>query len=73
MTLSTVATYGGGARRPSLLDPCRYVREADEALEDGDREAALVLIARAYFAFDLCSAGCEFVRAWGRGSSERNN
>ena len=73
MELPTVTRRGNGARRPSLLDPCRYVLEADQALRSGDREAALALIARAYFAFDLCSAGCEFVRAWGRGSPERNS
>jgi hypothetical protein len=57
----------------SLLDPFRYVREADRALERGDRDHARTLIAQAYFAFDLCAAGCEQARARDRGLSERNN
>ena len=73
MKLSAVAKHGDGARRPSLLDPCRYVHEADQALQRGDPVAALALIARAYLAFDLCSAGCEYARAWGKGSPGRNS
>jgi hypothetical protein len=41
----------------SLLDPYRYVREADRALERGDSDHARALIAQAYLAFDLCAAG----------------
>ena len=57
----------------SLLDPFRYVCEAERALARGDREQAQTLIARAYFAFDLCAAGCEQARARDRGLLERNN
>jgi hypothetical protein len=57
----------------SLLDPILYVREADLALTRGDRDLARTLIAQAYFAFDLCAAGCEQARARDRESSERSN
>jgi hypothetical protein len=61
------------ARLRLLLDPCRYVRAADQALQRGNRETALDLISQAYLAFDLCSAGCEHARVWDRVSSERNS
>jgi hypothetical protein len=57
----------------SLLDPFLYVREADRALARGDRDHAQNLIAQAYFAFDLCAAGCEQARVRDRVSSERSN
>ncbi len=41
-----------------LLDPFHYVREADLALLDGDREQAEALIVQAYLAFDLVIADC---------------
>ena len=65
--------HGERVGLPFLLDPCHYVREADHALRRGDRKAALALIAQAYLAFDLCSAGCQKARASGKGSSERNS
>ncbi len=57
----------------SLLDPYRYVREADRALERGDSDHARALIAQAYLAFDLCAAGCEQARARDKELWERNN
>jgi hypothetical protein len=65
--------HGGGARRAPLLDPCRYVREADRALAVGDLSGAVALIAQAYLAFDLCSTDCRLAKVWGRASSERNS
>jgi hypothetical protein len=57
----------------SLLDPFRYACEAERALARGDREQARILIAQAYFAFDLCAAACEQARARDRALLERNN
>jgi hypothetical protein len=37
----------------SLLDPQRYLREADRALANGHRDDAIALVAKAYLAFDL--------------------
>jgi hypothetical protein len=50
--------YGAAerARLASLLDPHRYLREADMALLYGSREDAVALIAQAYLAFDLRAA-----------------
>ena len=56
-----------------LLDPCRYVREADQAMEDGDREQAVSLIRQAFLAFDLCSNWCRQVKRSGRDPRERNS
>ncbi len=42
----------------TLLDPYRYILEADQALCDGSRDNAVALIAQAYLAFDLLSADC---------------
>jgi hypothetical protein len=55
------------------LDPCRYVREADQALRGGRREQAVSLIAQAYLAFDLVSADCERFMAAGRAWSGRSS
>ena len=55
------------------LDPCRYAREADEALARGDRRAAAALIEQAFLAFDLCAASCEQVRRLGRACWERSS
>ena len=62
-------------KRPvPLLDPCRFVRDADLALARGDREEAVLLIQQAYLAFDLCANWCcERVRAAGKDRSERNS
>jgi hypothetical protein len=73
MAHSPALKRSGSTVLVSLLDPFRYVREADQALADGDRDRAQTLIARAYFAFDLCAAGCEHARARDRESSERNS
>ena len=43
-------------RLASLLDPHRYLREADLALLYGSRDDAVALIAQAYLAFDLRAA-----------------
>ena len=48
------------ARRDALadlLDPRRYVREADWALANGRRDDAIALIAQAYLAFDVVHVG----------------
>jgi hypothetical protein len=64
----------GNTTRPGpLLDPCRFVREADQALAIGDRGQARDLIAQAYLAFDLCSAGCRYAKAWGRALPGKNS
>jgi hypothetical protein len=60
-------------RLVSILDPYRYVQEADRALLRGDREQARSLISQAYQAFDLCAAGCEQAKTRDRGSLERNS
>ena len=57
----------------SILDPYRYVREADQGLARGDRDQARSLIAQAYLAFDLCAAGCEQAKTRDRGSWGRNS
>ena len=64
---------GESTRLIPLLDPLRYISEAEQALARGDHEQARTLIARAYFAFDLCAAGCEQARAWDTGLPERNS
>ena len=56
-----------------LLDPCRYIREADEAMVTGDRDRVVALIRQAYLAFDLCSSWCEHARAWGKDLTERSS
>jgi hypothetical protein len=42
----------------ALLDPHRYLRDADLAMLYGSREDAIALIAQAYLAFDLLTADC---------------
>jgi hypothetical protein len=73
MERSPTVKRGVGLTLVSILDPYRYVREADQALARGDQEQARALIAQAYLAFDLCAAGCEQARARDRGWSERNS
>lgn len=73
MERSLALKRGERSRIISILDPHRYVREADQALARGDRDQARTLIAHAYLAFDLCVAGCEQARARDRGSLERNS
>jgi hypothetical protein len=73
MEHSPALKRNGSTLLVSLLEPFRYVREADIALAQGDRDRAQTLIARAYFAFDLCAAGCEQARARDRESPERSN
>ncbi|HEY4891202.1 MAG TPA: hypothetical protein VII10_05825 [Reyranella sp.] len=45
-------------RVAALLDPQRYLLEADLALLYGSREDVIALIAQAYLAFDLLAAEC---------------
>jgi hypothetical protein len=47
------------ARFASMVDPLHYVREADLAVLNGRREAAMALIAKAYLAFDLVAVDCD--------------
>ncbi len=47
----------------ATVDPGRYVRDADLALQYGSREDAIALIAEAYLAFDLLLAECESIRS----------
>jgi hypothetical protein len=42
-----------------MIDPLHYVREADLALLNGNRDAAVALITKAYLAFDLMAADCD--------------
>ncbi len=69
-----------GAGRPvdgssvtTLLDPQRYLREADLALLYGSREDAIALIAQAYLAFDLVAAECDSLNCQDTEHSERNS
>lgn len=73
MEHSPALKRGGSTLLVSLLEPFRYVREADRAVARGDLDRARTLIARAYFAFDLCAADCEHARARDTESSERNS
>ena len=57
----------------ALLDPHRYLREADLALLYGSREDAIALIAQAYLAFDLLAAECDTIKCLGFAHSERNS
>ncbi len=50
-----VPNRGSDVLEPSAPDPCSYVRQADLALLDGDRQDA---VAQAYVAFDLVCADC---------------
>jgi hypothetical protein len=65
--------HGTTSKPGPLLDPCRYVREADRALASGNRDQARDLIAQAYLAFDLCSASCPHAKAWGTGLSGKSS
>jgi hypothetical protein len=58
-------------RMIALLDPCRYVREAELAIANGDREKAIELVQRVYLAFDLCATWCHALRR--TDPPERNN
>ena len=57
----------------TLLDPQRYLREADLAMLYGNREEVIALIAQAYLAFDLMVADCHSLNHHDRGYSERNS
>jgi hypothetical protein len=50
----------------SVVDPCRYVRQADLALLHGSREKAVAMVAQTYRAFDLVLANCEDITEWGK-------
>ena len=47
------------AELTSLVEPYLYLRQADVALLQGNREQAIALIGRIYLAFDLLVAGCD--------------
>jgi hypothetical protein len=68
-----IADLGPDTAGVSPLDPARYVRQADLALIDGNRDEAVALIAQAYIAFDLALAECEQITGWGTVSSEKNS
>jgi hypothetical protein len=57
----------------ALLDPQRYLREADLALLYGGREDVIALIAQAYLAFDLLAAECSPLKSQGTARLERNS
>lgn len=57
----------------TLLDPQRYLREADLALLYGSREDVIALIAQAYLAFDLMAAECHSLNCQDTEHSERNS
>jgi hypothetical protein len=57
----------------TLLDPQRYVREADLALRYGSREDVIALIAQAYLAFDLVAAECQSLNDQDMVHSEKNS
>ena len=60
-------------RLASLLDPYLYLRQADVALLQGNREQAVKLIAKIYLAFDLLTGGCDEFSEWGTSPPERSN
>lgn len=57
----------------TLLDPQRYLREADLALLYGSREDVIALIAQAYLAFDLVAAECQSLSHEDMVHSEKNS
>lgn len=57
----------------TLLDPQRYLREADLALLYGSREDVIALIAQAYLAFDLAAAECHTLNRPDTARSERSS
>ena len=57
----------------SLLDPQRYVREADCALTNGRRDDSIALIAQAYLAFDLLNPGCGVTTRSAQAKPERSS
>jgi hypothetical protein len=76
MEYPPVFGVGQPAHQPSvaaLLDPQRYLLEADLALLYGSREDVIALIAQAYLAFDLLAAECHQVNRPGTAISERNS
>jgi hypothetical protein len=60
-------------RLVSLLDPYLYLRQADVALLQGNREQAITLITKIYLAFDLLAGGCDEFSEWGTIPRERSN
>jgi hypothetical protein len=55
------------------FDPCRYVRDADQAMMLGDCDKARAMIDHAYRAFDLCAPECEQARIRDKKSRERSS
>jgi len=55
----TAEPAAGQSNLLTLLDPYRYILAADHMLGEGRRDEAVALIAQAYLAFDVLSAGCD--------------
>jgi hypothetical protein len=57
-----------------VLDPYRFIREAEVAIISGNRKVAVALIAQAYFAFDLLAVDCNnAIKTPDIALQERNN
>jgi len=61
------------SRLVSMIDPYLYLRQADRAVELGNRDQAVTLIARVYLAFDLLVAGSDEINDQGMIQRERSN
>jgi hypothetical protein len=61
------------SRLVALLDPYLFLLQADLAVERGQRDQAVEMIARVYLAFDLLAAGCDGLSERGQIPQERSN
>jgi hypothetical protein len=57
----------------SQVDPYLYLRQADLALTQGNREQAVALIVKVYLAFDLLAAGSDEISDRGTSPPEKSN